>query len=115
MQTLGSPFKGTPLAGSVADLGQALGIGCGSNPEMADGSWFSYTSPTYNSKVWAKATEFIDYFFTYDYCNFASNLLLNDPDDGLVEEASALPGGGVNSLGSAEGWCHTEGIFGRFI
>jgi hypothetical protein len=42
-------------------------------------------------------------------CNFFTNLLLTDPEDGTVEMVRGLLTGG-NSLGHVTGWCHTTGM-----
>ena len=42
-------------------------------------------------------------------CNFITNLLLTDPEDGTVERfRSELPG--ANNMGHVVGWCHTTGM-----
>ena len=42
-------------------------------------------------------------------CNFFTDFLLADPEDGTVEMfRGQLPGG--NSMGHVTGWCHTTGM-----
>ncbi len=109
IQTVGAPFGGTPLAGSVADLGDIFGIQCGSNYDMTyDGAalWASYIPSWSRAETWAWSTTFEDGWF-YDYCNIGSDLLLWDPEDGVVEVSSAHLDG-TNNMGTKEGWCHVE-------
>ena len=109
IQALGVPFGGTPLAGSIADLAEVFGIQCGSNYDMTyDGSalWASYIPGWARAETWSWSTTFEDGWF-YDYCNIVSDLLLWDPEDGVVE-VSAAHLGGANNMGTKEGWCHVE-------
>jgi len=111
IQAIGTPFGGTPLAGSIADLGDIFGIQCGSNFDMTyDGSalWASYIPGWARAETWTWSTTFEDGWF-YDYCNIASDIFLWDPEDGVVE-VSAAHLDGTNDMGTKEGWCHIENM-----
>lgn len=110
IQTVGAPYQGTALAGNAAVLGDIFGSGCGSNADMTyDGSavWLSLIPSWARANVWYWTTSFTDRPFAYDYCNFFTDLLLSDPNDGVIERsAGQLPG--ATNMGHAEGWCHTD-------
>jgi len=107
IQALASPWSGTPLAGSLADLGEVFGAGCGSNDDLSeDGAplWLA-TIPS-----WARAE--VTYWTTANAasaCNALTSFFLQDPEDGVVEDVHGqLPGG--NDEGLTLGWCHTTGM-----
>lgn len=111
VQAVGAPFLGTPLAGSIADLGEVFGIQCGANYDMTyDGSaqWASYLPSWSRASTWVWSTTFEDGWF-YDYCNLFSDVLLWDPEDGVVEVSGAHLAG-TNDMGTKEGWCHIENM-----
>ncbi|MDG1898514.1 MAG: hypothetical protein P8I74_01475 [Phycisphaerales bacterium] len=111
VQALGTPLQGTPLAGSIADLGAIFGIQCGSNYDMTyDGAaqWASFIPSWARASTWVWSTTFEDGWF-YDYCNIGSDLLLSDPEDGVVEVSGAHLNG-TNDMGTKEGWCHIQGM-----
>jgi hypothetical protein len=100
IQSLATPYQGTPLASWG-------GFACGQNSDMTPASsatWLS-TIPT-----WARAE--VWYWTTSDggtYCNFFTNLLLSDPEDGTIEQARGQLSG-AHSMGHKTGWCHTTGM-----
>lgn len=111
VQAVGTPFLGTPLAGSIADLGEVFGIQCGANYDMTyDGAaqWTSFIPGWSRSETWVWSTTFEDGWF-YDYCNLFSDFLLSDPEDGVVEVSQAHLDG-TNDMGTKEGWCHIENM-----
>lgn len=100
IQSVGSPYQGTPLA----SLGS---FSCGVNNDMTTSggpTWMS-TIPT-----WARAKVY--YWTTQNSgsaCNFFASLVLSDPEDGTTEMVRGqLPG--ANSMGHVNGWCHTTGM-----
>lgn len=107
IQSVGAPYQGTPLAGDLAVLGQVFGAGCGVNDDLTyDGSalWLS------GIPSWARAE--VSYYttsFSGLWCDFVTNLVLTNPEDGVVEQfAAQLPG--AQNMGHVTGWCHTTGM-----
>ncbi|MBI5433277.1 MAG: hypothetical protein HZA52_10650 [Planctomycetes bacterium] len=100
IQSLATPYQGTPLA----SLGQ---FACGVNNDMTTSG-----APTWLAGIptWARAEVY--YWTTSNsgsVCNFLASLFLNDPEDGTTEQARGqLPG--ANSMGHTVGWCHTTGM-----
>lgn len=105
IQSVGSPYAGCGLAGSLAGIGGVFGMGCGSNTDLTyDGAslWLKSIPPS-------KAQQVYYYTTTYGskgYCAWGANMVLTTPNDGTTEiKYAALPGG--NSAGSKSDWCHT--------
>ncbi|MCI0393647.1 MAG: conditioned medium factor [Chloroflexi bacterium] len=112
IQSVGTPYRGTSLAGNLALLGQIFGIGCGTNWDLTyDGAalWLSGIPSWARSRVYYFTTSFTDLWYRYDYCHLGSDLFLSDPDDGATERwAGQLSG--ANNMGHKTGWCHTTGM-----
>jgi len=112
IQSVGTPYQGTSLAGNLALLGEIFGIGCGTNWDLTyDGArlWLSGIPSWARNRVYYATASFEDKWWRYDYCNMASDLVLDDPDDGTIEKwAGQLSG--AHNLGHKEGWCHTAGM-----
>jgi hypothetical protein len=112
IQSVGTPYQGTALAGMAAVLGQIFGVGCGTNWDLTyDGAslWLSGIPSWARSRVYFSTTSFTDVWWRYDYCHIASDVLLSDPDDGTTEKwAGQLSG--ANNMGHKTGWCHTSGM-----
>ena len=112
IQSVGTPYQGTALAGNLAALGSVFGAGCGTNSDLTysgAAAWLSGIPSWARAKVHYSTTSFTDVWYRYDYCNVATDLFLNDPDDGVVERDYAqLPG--ANNRGHKTGWCHTSGM-----
>jgi hypothetical protein len=112
IQSVGTPYQGTALAGNLALLGQIFGAGCGSNYDMTysgAAAWIANIPSWARAKVYYHTTSFTDVWYRYDYCNIATDPFLSDPDDGVVEHAYAQLTG-ANNLGHKTGWCHTSGM-----
>lgn len=112
IQSVGTPYQGTSLAGNLALIGSIFGAGCGSNYDLTyNGSAaFLANIPSWaRAKVFYHTTSFTDLWYRYDYCNIASDVVLSDPDDGVIERAKGQLPGAVN-LGHKTGWCHTSGM-----
>lgn len=109
IQTVGTPFQGTALAGNAAGLGDVFGVGCGTNYDLSyagASNWLAGIPSWARSQVYYWTTSFEDRWWAYDYCQIVTDVLLGDPDDGTTEKAKAqLPG--ANNRGHKEGWCHT--------
>ena len=112
IQSVGTPYQGTSLAGNIAALGAIFGVGCGANTDLTysgASSWLSGIPSWARSKVNYYTTAFEDKWWRYDYCHLASDLLLSDPDDGTTEKSKGQLSGGVNR-GHKSKWCHTTGM-----
>lgn len=111
IQSVGAPYQGTALAGNAAVLGDIFGFGCGENDNMTytgSANWLSLIPTASRQQVYFYTTSFED-GFGFDFCNFVTDLLLSDPDDGVIErDAGQLSG--ANNMGHLEGWCHTQGM-----
>lgn len=111
IQSVGTPYQGTPLAGNLAVLGDLFGAGCGVNFDLStDGSalWLAGIPTASRSRVHYWTTSFED-GFGFDFCNLVSDFFLSDPDDGVIERSRGqLPG--ANNMGHLEGWCHSQGM-----
>lgn len=112
IQSVGAPYQGTALAGNAAVLGDLFGTGCGENTDMTytgSANWLSLIPTSSRQQVWYYTTSFEDRPFAFDYCNIITDLLLSDPDDGVIERSRGqLPG--ATNMGHVEGWCHTSGM-----
>lgn len=112
IQSVGTPYQGTALAGNLALIGEIFGVGCGTNFDLTyDGSalWLSGIPTWARDDVYFYTTSFKDVWYRYDYCNIASDVFLSDPDDGVIEKwAGQLSSG--NNMGHKTGWCHTSGM-----
>jgi len=108
IQTVGTPWEGTGIAGSLADLGSNLGFGCGNNPDLThDGArnWLASIPVVTRQEVYSYITQYAD----WSWCSLATNLVLEWPNDGVTEEKfSKLEGG--NFLGMKKSWCHTSDL-----
>lgn len=113
IQSVGTPYQGTNLAGVLAALGGIFGVGCGTNSNLTysgASSWLAGVPTWARNKVNYHTTAFrTTNWWTNDYCNFASDLVLSDPEDGTVEQAYAQLPGGINR-GHVSGQCHTTGM-----
>lgn len=100
IQSLASPYQGTPLA----SLG---GFACGVNSDMTPSgaaAWLAGIPTWARAQVFGWTTSNIS-----PNCNALAAIFLADPEDGTVEQARAqLPGG--NDMGHVTGWCHTTGM-----
>lgn len=112
IQSVGTPYQGTALAGSLASLGDIFGVGCGSQTDLTyngASSWLSGIPTWARSQVHYYTTSFEDKWWRYDYCNLGSDLLLGDPEDGTTEKAYGQLSGG-NNRGHTTKECHTTGM-----
>jgi len=112
IQSVGTPYQGTALAGNAAVLGSIFGVGCGTNTNLTYSgatSWLAGISNASRAKVNFYTTSFTDRSWVYDYCNIATDVLLSDPEDGTTERAKGQLSGAVNQ-GHKTGWCHTSGM-----
>jgi hypothetical protein len=112
IQSVGTPYQGTSLAGELASMGSMLGVGCGTHEGMTyagAAAWLTtipkaskeavhYYTTSFEARPWWRSAN--------NYCQSFTDVLLDDPDDGTTEQwAGQLPGG-VNQ-GHTMGQCHT--------
>lgn len=113
IQSVGTPYKGTNLAGILATLGSWFGVGCGTNANLSysgASSWLAGIANSSRAKVNYYTTAFrTTNWYTNDYCNFATDLVLSDPEDGTTEQVNGQLPGAVNR-GHTTGQCHTAGM-----
>ncbi len=113
MQSVGTPYKGTNLSGILATLGSWFGVACGSNSNMTysgASSWLAGIPTASRAKVNYYTTSFkFTNWYTNDYCQFATDLVLSDPEDGTTEQVNGQLSGGVNR-GHTTGQCHTANM-----
>lgn len=112
IQSVGTPYQGTPLAGSIATLGAIFGIQCGANTNLTvsgGGAWLSGIPTWARSKVNYYTTSFTKKWWRPDWCNIASDLILSDPEDGTTERSRGQVSGAVNR-GHKTGQCHVDGM-----
>lgn len=107
IQSVGSPYQGTPLAGSLAGIGAVFGAGCGENTDLApEGAalWLAGIPGASRAQVhyWTTAND-------GGACEFVTSLFLADPEDGTTERFRGQLPGAVNE-GHVVGWCHTTGM-----
>lgn len=100
IQSLASPYQGTPLAG----LGFFL---CGSSTDLGtsgSAAWLANIPSSVRDEVYYYTTSNSGWA-----CNFATNIFLSNPEDGTVEQfRGQLPG--AHNMGHVTGWCHTTGM-----
>ncbi len=112
IQSVGTPYQGTPLAGNLAAIGDIFGVGCGYNSNLTvsgGGAWLSGIPTWARSKVNYYTTSFTKKWWRPDWCNIASDIILSDPEDGTTEQFRGQVSGAVNR-GHKTGQCHTEGM-----
>ncbi len=113
IQSVGSPYQGTNLAGILAALGSWFGAGCGTNSNLSysgAASWMAGIPTSSRAKVNYYTTSFrLTNWWTNDYCHAATDLVLSDPEDGTTEQAYGQLPGAINR-GHVTGQCHTSGM-----
>lgn len=112
IQSVGTPYQGTLLAGNLAYLGDIFGQGCGKNNDLTENgatNWLRFIGSVARREVHYYTTSFTDKWWRYDYCHAATELFLSDPEDGATERGRGqLPGG--NNRGHKTGQCHVRGM-----
>lgn len=113
IQSVGSPYQGTNLAGVLAALGGLFGVGCSTNNDLTysgASNWLAGIPTSSRAKVNYYTTSFrTTNWWTNDFCNFASDLVLSDPEDGTTEQSKGQLSGAINR-GHTTGQCHTAGM-----
>lgn len=114
LQSIGSPYQGSAIAGSSADLGKVFNIGCGQNFDLThDGAalWLSGINST-------AVLDDVYYYMTQyqtggliNYCSLPTNLILAWPNDGVTEiDYAPLPSNAGHHMGASKGECHTTNM-----
>lgn len=110
IQSVGTPYKGTNLAGMLAKMGNWFGVGCGNNSNLnysGASAWLAGIPNSNRAKVNYYTTSFkTTNWWTNDYCNVVTDLVLSDPEDGTTEKVNGQLPGAVNR-GHTTGQCHT--------
>lgn len=109
IQSVGTPYRGTPIAGNLAALGNVFGVGCGYNSNLTTSgasSWLAGIPTWARSKVNYFTTSNTDRWWQYNYCSLGTDLFLSDPEDGVIERYRGQLSGATNR-GHKTGWCHT--------
>jgi hypothetical protein len=111
IQTLGTPYWGTPLAGLIAWIGQVFGASCGPNwdlTHLGSALWLSTIPGWARNQVhyWTTAH---DKWWIFEGVCHASSLVLSGIDDGVISVwAGQLPGG--YNHGMRRDWCHSSSM-----
>jgi hypothetical protein len=112
IQSVGTPYQGTALAGNLAAIGDVFGAGCGKNTDLTysgASNWLATVPSWAKAKVEYYTTSFDTAWWSYDYCHLATDLFLDDPEDGTTEKWSGQLSGAINK-GHKKGQCHTSGM-----
>ncbi|MBS0464826.1 MAG: conditioned medium factor [Proteobacteria bacterium] len=112
IQSVGSPYQGTNLAGVLASIGSWFGVGCGSNSSLTysgASAWLAGIPTANRAKVNYYTTSFTTYWWRPSWCNAGAELVLDDPNDGVTEYAYDQLPGAVNR-GHTYGQCHTTNM-----
>jgi len=111
VQSVGSPYYGSGLAGNLATIGKIFGLGCGRNNDLTyDGAskWAAGLPLAATADVYYYTTQYKEAFLSR-WCVFGANLVLFRPNDGTTELKKAQLAG-AHHAGHKEGWCHTNGM-----
>jgi hypothetical protein len=112
IQSVGTPYQGTPIAGNLAALGNVFGVGCGYNSNLTTSgasSWLAGIPTWARNQVNYYTTSFSTKWWRYDYCSMGTDLFLSDPEDGVIEKSRGQLSGATNR-GHKTGWCHTHSM-----
>jgi hypothetical protein len=105
IQSVGSPYRGTALAGTLASIGSIFNIGCGSNDDLThDGAerWLATISADARKNVYYYTSQ----YKPWSWCNLAANAVLSWHNDGTTEN-SRNDLVGATLVNHVEGYCHT--------
>jgi hypothetical protein len=113
LQSIGTPYLGTHLAGEPAEVAGVFGYGCNTNYALTySGAQANVRKISSNiqSKMHYYTTSFEDAsLWLRDYCHAFTDMLLDDPDDGVTEQWSGQLLYGTNA-GHTTGQCHSSNM-----
>jgi len=112
VQSIGTPYSGNALAGTLAGLGDLFGVACGSCYDLTrDGAslWLRGITSTTRSRIYYYTTTYEQGKLFGDWCNLAANIALSWPNDGVAEYDYAHISGAAFQ-GNTEKQCHSEGM-----
>lgn len=113
IQSVGSPYLGCSLAGSLAGIGELFGAGCGTNFDLStDGAslWIAKIPKEPQNAIYYWNTINTESWFSFTSCVTASGLVLYTPNDGTCEIKFSKPPLGGTWMGTKQAWCHTSGM-----
>jgi hypothetical protein len=108
IQSVGSPYYGCSIAGTLADLGSMFGTGCGQQTDLTvDGAqlWLSKVPMEPRNEVYYYTTQYKDAGFFSSDCVTGANLVLYAPNDGTCEKKFANLEG-AHAMTHTIGQCH---------
>jgi hypothetical protein len=112
LQSIGTPYHGSAVAGTLADIGNIFGLLCGSNDDLTyDGAerWLGEIPPDKQNEVYYYTTQYGDGGLFGSYCIWGAGALLGHPNDGLVTISKTdLPEGHL--VNHFVGECHSVGM-----
>jgi len=111
IQSVGSPYYGSGLAGNLAAIGGVFGVGCGKNNDLTyDGAskWAAGIPAAAAADVFYYTTQYKDSLLG-NYCVYGASLALYSPNDGTTEVVKAKLAGATYA-GHKKEWCHTSGM-----
>ncbi|EGC36081.1 hypothetical protein DICPUDRAFT_87570 [Dictyostelium purpureum] len=109
IQSMGTPYKGTALAGTLASIGKIIGIGCSANNDLTiDGAalWLNTIPKEKRALVYYTTTQYKTGKLI-NYCQLAANSVLKWPNDGVIDHVGGELEGG-NYVSNIKGFCHTS-------
>ncbi|MFC6840341.1 choice-of-anchor X domain-containing protein [Xanthomonas theicola] len=116
LQSVGTPYQGTALAGILAAIGKVVGVGCGTNTDLTyDGAqaWLagipSWARAKVNYYTTSSAERPVSWLPFSGVCNLGASLFLHHPNDGTTEQVNGQLPGGINR-GHTFGECHVDGM-----
>lgn len=108
IQSVGSPYHGSSLAGGLAAIGDLIGFGCGKNTDLThDGAelWLATIPQASRNQVYYYTSQ----YKKWSWCIMLAQAVLKWPNDGTTEKKySGLDGG--HFVHHAEGQCHSDNM-----
>ena len=113
VQSVGSPYQGTSIAGFLADMGRIFGLGCGSNYDLSRSgaaNWLSKIPMNSRKDIYYYTTQYDDYWWLLsNNCVTAGNVVLAKPNDGTTELRYGQLSG-ATSAGHKKAWWYVSSL-----